>query len=59
IPYEVLESARGNVVAHPITELRRLLAAAGFSTEKLKPIDEDAHVLVAHARHRASTVSAA
>lgn len=59
LPYEFLEHVRGNVVAHPITELRRLLAAAGFSTEKLKPIDEDAHVLVAHARHRASTVSAA
>ena len=59
LPYEFLEYARGNVVAHPITELRRLLAAAGFDTEKLKPIDEDAHVLVAHARQRASTVSAA
>lgn len=59
LPYEFLEHSRGNVVAHPITELRRLLAAAGFSTEKLKPIDEDAHVLVAHARHQISTVSAA
>ncbi|MGE0581270.1 MAG: ArsR/SmtB family transcription factor [Steroidobacteraceae bacterium] len=59
LPYEFLEYSRGNVVAHPITELRRLLAAAGFATERLKPIDEDAHVLVAHARHRASTESAA
>ena len=59
LPYEFLEYTRGNVVAHPITELRRLLAAAGFSTEKLKPIDEDAHVLVAYARHRDTAVSAA
>ncbi len=59
LPYEFLEYSRGNVVAHPITELRRLLAAAGFSTEKLKPIDEDAHVLVAHARRRDLAVSAA
>jgi ArsR family transcriptional regulator len=59
LPYEFLEYARGNVVAHPITELRRILAAAGYSTEKLKPIDEDAHVLVAHARRRATTESAA
>lgn len=59
LPYEFLEYSRGNVVAHPITELRRLLAAGGFGTERLKPIDEDAHVLVAHARHRASTENAA
>ncbi|MBV6418076.1 MAG: hypothetical protein CMLOHMNK_02860 [Steroidobacteraceae bacterium] len=59
LPYEFLESARGNVVAHPITELRRLLAAAAFDTEKLKPIDEDAHVLVAFARRRALAETAA
>jgi len=59
LPYELLEFARGNVVAHPITELRRVLAAAGFRTEKLKPIDEGAHVLVAHARLSAHAVSAA
>lgn len=59
LPYEFLEYARGNVVAHPITELRRMLAAAGFTTDRLKPIDEEAHVLVAHARLRESTESAA
>lgn len=59
LPYEFIEFARGNVVAHPLTELRRLLAAAGFATEKLKPIDEDRHVLVAFARHTESRVSAA
>lgn len=59
LPYEFLEHARGNVVAHPITELRRVLAATGFDTEGLKPIDEDAHVLVAFARRRAAAESAA
>lgn len=59
LPYELLEFSRGNVVAHPITELRRVLAAAGFRAEKLKPIDEGAHVLVAHARLSAYAVSAA
>ncbi len=59
IPYEFLESARGNVVAHPITELRRRLAAAGYDTERLKPIDEETHVLVAFARRRAAAGSAA
>lgn len=59
LPYELLEYSRGNVVAHPITELRRVLAAAGFRTEKLKPVDEGAHVLVAHARLSAHAVSAA
>lgn len=59
IPYEFLESARGNVVAHPITELRGRLAAAGFDTEKLKPLDEETHVLVAFARRRAAAESAA
>lgn len=59
LPYELFEYSRGNVVAHPITELRRVLAAAGFRTEKLKPIDEGAHVLVAHVRLSAHAVSAA
>lgn len=59
LPYELLEFSRGNVVAHPIAELRRVLAATGFATEKLKPIDEGAHVLVAHARLSAHAVSAA
>jgi ArsR family transcriptional regulator len=59
LPYELLEYSRGNVVAHPITELRRVLAAAGFRTEKLKPIDEGVHVLVAHVHLSAHAVSAA
>ena len=59
LPYEFVEYARGNVVAHPLTELRRLLAAAGLRTEKLKPIDEDTHVLVAFARHADTAMSAA
>jgi DNA-binding transcriptional ArsR family regulator len=56
-PYEALESARERVVEHPLARLRRLLAEAGLSCERLNPFEADGeHVLtavaVAAAEHR-------
>ena len=46
--YESLEVSRGKVVEHPIARLRRLLADAGLSCERLSPIEaDDEHVLAA------------
>ncbi len=46
--YESLEVSRGKIVEHPIARLRRLLADAGLSCERLSPIEaDDEHVLAA------------
>lgn len=48
--YEALESARERVVEHPLARLRRLLSEAGFTYERLSPIEADGeHVLAATA----------
>ncbi len=49
--YELLEGSRGRVVEHPLARLRRLLGEAGFSCERLSPVEADGeHVLAAVAR---------
>jgi ArsR family transcriptional regulator len=49
--YESLESAGERIVEHPLSRLRRLLAAAGLVCERLSPIEADGeHVLAASAR---------
>lgn len=46
--YESLEGPRERVIEHPIARVRRLLAEAGFSCERLSPIEADGeHVLAA------------
>jgi len=46
--YESLESSQERVVEHPLARLRRLLAEAGFSCERLSPVEADGeHVLAA------------
>jgi len=48
--YESLEAPRAKVVEHPIGRIRRLLAEAGFTCERLSPIEADGqHVLAATA----------
>ncbi len=48
-PYEALESAHQRVVEHPIARLRRRLAEAGFSCERIRPIEAGRHVLAVRA----------
>ena len=49
--YEALDSARQRVVEHPLARLRRMLSEAGFSCERLNPLEADGeHVLAAAAR---------
>lgn len=49
--YDSLESSRERVVEHPLARLRRLLAAAGLTCERITPVEADgAHVLAALAR---------
>jgi len=62
--YESLEAPRERVVEHPIARVRRLLADAGFTCERLSPIEADGeHVLAAVAapsvQSRKSTITAA
>ena len=46
--YESLEVSRDKVVEHPLARLRRLLAEAGLSCERLSPVEADGeHVLAA------------
>lgn len=46
--YESLEAPRERVVEHPIARVRRLLTDAGFTCERLSPIEADGeHVLAA------------
>ena len=46
--YEALEGARERVVEHPIARVRRVLGEAGFSCERLSPIEADGeHMLAA------------
>ena len=46
--YESLEGSRDRVVEHPIARVRRLLNDAGFTCERLSPIEADGeHVLAA------------
>lgn len=47
VPYAALERARGNVIAHPLAELRSALARAGFATARLKPIENGASAWLA------------
>lgn len=47
VPYGALESARGNVIAHPLAELRSTLTRAGFATTRLKPIENGASAWLA------------
>lgn len=47
VPYGALESARGNVIAHPLAELRGALARTGFATTRLKPIENGASAWLA------------
>jgi DNA-binding transcriptional ArsR family regulator len=58
--YESLESARERIVEHPLSRLRRLLAAAGLVCERLSPIEADGeHVLAASARLAADVAARA
>ncbi len=61
--YDSLEGPRERVVEHPIARVRRLLAEAGFTCERLSPIEADGeHVLAAVAAPAAqskTTTSAA
>ncbi len=46
--YDLLEEPRGRVVEHPLARLRRLLADAGLTCERISPIEADGqHVLAA------------
>lgn len=46
--YDMLESPRGRVVEHPLARLRRLLGEAGFTCERMSPVEADGqHVLAA------------
>jgi DNA-binding transcriptional ArsR family regulator len=46
--YDSLESPRARVVEHPLARLRRLLAEAGLTCERMSPIEADGqHVLAA------------
>lgn len=47
VPYGALEHARGNVIAHPLAELRSALVRAGFATTRLKPIENGASAWLA------------
>lgn len=47
VPYAALESVRGNVIAHPLAELRSALVRAGFATTRLKPIENGASAWLA------------
>lgn len=58
--YEALENSRDVVVEHPIARVRRLLREAGFSCERLSPIEADGeHVLAALAVPAALTAAGA
>ncbi|SRR5579883_1240419 len=62
--YDSLESPRARVVEHPLARLRRLLGEAGFTCERMSPIEADGqHVLaavaVASAQRPRGTASAA
>jgi len=61
--YESLEGPRERVIEHPIARVRRLLSEAGFTCERLSPIEADGeHVLAAVAApavHSTSTSSVA
>ena len=48
-PYESLESPGQRVVEHPIARLRRWLAEAGFTCERIRPIEAGRHVLAVRA----------
>ncbi len=48
-PYDAPESAQQRVVEHPIARLRRWLAEAGFSCERIRPIEAGQHVLAVRA----------
>jgi ArsR family transcriptional regulator len=56
-PYEALDSARQRVVEHPIARLRRRLAEAGFSCERIRPIEAGRHVLAVRAAPSAAPLS--
>lgn len=62
--YESLERPRERVVEHPLARLRRLLAEAGLTCERMSPLEADGqHVLAAvavpSAAHPRGTASAA
>ena len=48
-PYDAQESSQQRVVEHPIARLRRWLAEAGFSCERIRPIEAGRHVLAVRA----------
>ena len=57
-PYEALESTHQRVVEHPIARLRRRLAEAGFSCERIRPIEAGGrHVLAVRAAPSAASLS--
>ncbi len=53
-PYDTQEGAHQRVVEHPIARLRRWLAEAGFSCERIRPIEAGRHVLAVRAAARAA-----
>lgn len=48
-PYDAQEISQQRVVEHPIARLRRRLAEAGFSCERIRPIEAGRHVLAVRA----------
>ncbi len=48
-PYETLDGPSQRVVEHPIARLRRWLAEAGFSCERIRPLEAGRHVLAVRA----------
>ncbi len=55
--YEALERARERIVEHPLARLRRLMATAGLSCERLMPLEADGeHVLAASAHAAAPAI---
>jgi DNA-binding transcriptional ArsR family regulator len=54
LSYDAFEPARGNVVAHPIALLRAALRDAGFSIERVKPIESGTEPLLVAQATRAT-----
>ncbi|HTT43390.1 MAG TPA: metalloregulator ArsR/SmtB family transcription factor [Steroidobacteraceae bacterium] len=49
--YEMLEHSGQRVIEHPLARLRRLLREAGFSCERLSPLESDGEHVLAVAAH--------
>lgn len=58
-PYDALDGPRQRVIEHPIARMRRCLAEAGFSCERILPIEAGRPVLAVRAAPAAGSLSRA